>query len=184
MIVNELIIQTMRLVGRNDCAELMSDTPDSETNRMMHTMLFCYNAVIDELARGYFPLKTSEEMESEVGQYRLENFSLTPLKILRVTSGEKQVEWRILFGYLGCAEKKITVEYEYVPAKASVESDFVYPDYYVSDTLVTYGMAAEYMLICGDIDGSAAWESKYRAEIDRLLSLQTVRGRIPPRRWL
>lgn len=183
MTVNDLIIQTMRLVGRPDCAE-HTESPDDETSRMMHTMLFCYNAVIDELARGYFPLKTCEELESGEGQYRLEDFALTPLKILRVAVGEKAVGWRISPGYLCCDEKKINVEYEYVPAKADFGTTFAYPDYSVSETLVEYGMAAEYMLICGDIQGSEAWESKYRTEIDRLLSLQTVRGRIPPRRWL
>lgn len=182
--VNEMIIQTMRIIGRPDCAELMAGTLNEETTRMKYTMLFCYNAVIDELARGYFPLKTREEMESDAGEYSLEDFSLTPIKIVRVTVDEKPVEWRILPGYLECEEKKITVEYEYAPAQSSFGNDFAYPDGLVSATLVQYGMAAEYMLICGDIQGSAAWESKYRAEIDRLLALQPVRGRIPPRRWL
>ncbi|MGN0815083.1 MAG: hypothetical protein ACI4MH_07615 [Candidatus Coproplasma sp.] len=184
MIINELIVQTMRIVGRPDCAELVFDDANDETTRMMYTMLFCYNAVIDELARGYFPLKNTEEMENDVGEYSFEDFAYTPVKILRVTDGKRAVKWRVSSNYLACAESKITVEYEYVPAKASFASDFVYPEYEVSSTLVVYGMAAEYMLICGDIEGAAAWESKYRSEIDRLLSLQTVRGRIPPRRWL
>lgn len=183
MTVKDLIAQTMRLIGRSDCAESI-DNPDDEIDRMKQVMLFCYNAVVDELARGYFPLKTEEEMESEVGEYSLENFAFTPLKILKVTDGKKPIKWRILSGHLGCAETKITVEYEYAPSKAGLLNVFSYPDYIVSDALVTYGMAAEYLLICGDIEGSSAWESKYRTEIDRLLSLQTVRGRIPPRRWL
>ena len=40
------------------------------------------------------------------------------------------------------------------------------------------------MLIEGDISCAEMWESKYRTEIDRQLSLLPVRGRIPPRRWI
>jgi len=38
--------------------------------------------------------------------------------------------------------------------------------------------------VLGDATGSAAWENKYRNEIENLLSRSAVRGRIPPRRWI
>lgn len=182
MKISELINDCLRLVGRCDLAELTQ--PDDEAKSVRYTLLFCYNAVIDELSRGYFPISTEEEMYSSAKRFSFTSFKKTPLKIIGVKSGSKSVSWRILPGYLSCDCTKITVTYEYVPDKCTENSDFVYPDYAVGSTLVEYGMAAEYLLICGDVQGSAAWESKYHGEIERLLALQTVRERIPPRRWI
>lgn len=183
MKVNEIIDDCLRLVGRSDVAELTEPYED-EPKRMRYTLLFCFNAVMDELARGYFPIRFEEEMFSSTKRFAFTSFKKAPIKIVGVSSGGRSVKWRILPEYLSCDRTEITVEYEYVPAKCGEEDEFVYPDYAVSATLVEYGMAAEYLLICGDVQGSAAWESKYRGEIDRLLSLQTVRRRIPPRRWI
>lgn len=54
----------------------------------------------------------------------------------------------------------------------------------MSARLVEYGMAAEYFLVAGDSEAYSAWESKYRAEIEMLLSRSSVKERIPPRRWI
>ena len=71
-----------------------------------------------------------------------------------------------------------------MPDALTHESQLSYPHPAVGDALISYGVAAEYMLIEGDISCAEMWESKYRTEIDRQLSLLPVRGRIPPRRWI
>ncbi len=184
MTVNELINETLRLVGRADAADDGDGATDKENMRIRQALLLCFNAVIDELARGYFPLITTENLVSEDGKYMFGDFSLTPYRILSVKSGGKKVRWLLRPQYIECDCGEIEVEYEYVPARKVATDKFEYPDPSVSVTLVEYGMASEYSLICGDAEGCAAWESRYRAELDRLLSVQPVRGRIPPRRWL
>lgn len=183
MKISELINDCLRLVGRSDLIEL-SQSDNEEVKSIRYSLLFCYNAVIDELSRGYFPVRAEEIMYSSAKRFAFTSFKKTPLKIIDVKSGDKSIDWRILPGYLSCNSTQIAVVYEYVPDKCTENSDFIYPDYAVGSTLVEYGMAAEYLLICGDVQGSAAWESKYHGEIDRLLALQTVKDRIPPRRWI
>ena len=186
MQVNQFLIDVMRMVGRADAAEIClseEDIPD-EIARMRTALLLCLNAVLDELARGYFPVKAREDMSSADGEYAFSSFAHTPYRINRVLSGGKKVKWRAQPLKLLCNAGNITVEYEYVPDALTLESQLSYPHPAVGDALISYGVAAEYMLIEGDISCAEMWESKYRTEIDRQLSLLPVRGRIPPRRWI
>lgn len=213
MKVSEVICQTMRLVGRSDAAEAieaaaaaaeaagganknptdggesvteaaeMPVLPD-EVKRLKRAFLTYLNAVLDELARGYFPLDTEEEMSSESGVYSFAGFLKSPLKINRVTDGQNPVEWRIFPNYLQTEAHRITVFYEYAPPALGEDDEFFYPVFAVSARLVGYGMAAEYFLVSGDGAGYAAWENKYRGEIENLLSKSAVKERIPPRRWI
>lgn len=213
MKVSEVICQTMRLVGRSDAAEAIeaaaaaAEAADGanknptdggegvteaakapvlsdEVKRLKRAFLTYLNAVLDELARGYFSLDTEEEMSSESGVYSFAGFLKSPLKINRVTDGQNPVEWRIFPNYLQTEAHKITVFYEYAPPALGEDDEFFYPVFAVSARLVGYGMAAEYFLVSGDGAGYAAWENKYRGEIENLLSKSAVKERIPPRRWI
>lgn len=185
MKVRNIICETMRLTGRTAVADLVDDGDmTDEAERLTRALLTYLNAVLDELARGYFPLDTEEEMSSEDGVYAFADFLKTPVKINRVTDGENPVEWHIYPDYLQTDCKKITVHYEYLPPVLGLYDDFFYPVFAVSPRLVEYGMAAEYYLVAGDGEAYNVWESKYRSEIEMLLSRSSVRGRIPPRRWI
>lgn len=185
MTVKEIICRTMRLTGRADAADsLESDSPSDEAVRLKRALLTYLNAVLDELARGYFPLDTEEEMSSDSGVYAFSDFLKAPVKINRVTDGEKAIEWHICPDYLRADAKNITVFYEYLPPVLKETDEFFYPVFAVSARLVEYGMAAEYFLVAGDSEAYAAWESKYRSEIEMLLSRSSVKERIPPRRWI
>lgn len=185
MTVKNLIVETMRLVGREDAADsLLTETPTDEATRLKRALLTYLNAVLDELARGYFPLDTEEEMTSESGVYAFADFLKGPIKINRVTDGEKPIEWHICPNYLHTESKNITVFYEYLPPQLSEDDEFFYPVFAVSPRLAEYGMASEYFLVAGDGESYNAWENKYRNEIENLLSKSPVKGRIPPRRWI
>ena len=194
MKVIDVICRTMRLVGRSDAADLIESAAGSngaaqgaqpeEVKRLKRAFLTYLNAVLDELARGYFPLDTEEEMSSENGVYAFADFLKAPLKINRVTEAQNPVEWHISPNYLHAKAKKITVSYEYAPPVLGEDDEFFYPVFAVGERLVEYGMAAEYFLVAGDGTGYSAWESKYRNEIENLLSRSSVKDRIPPRRWI
>ena len=186
MKVKDVICETLRLVGRDDAAEAISGGEElsDEVSRLNRACLTYLNAVLDELARGYFPLDNEDKLISDDNRFAFADFTKKPLEIKRVTANGKPVKWRISPDYLladaGCVE----VFYTYAPAPLSEEDEFAYPNFAVSERLVEYGMAAEYFLVLGDATGSAAWENKYRNEIENLLSRSSVRGRIPPRRWI
>ena len=186
MKVSEIICQTMRLVGRETSAQnVEANTATEEDLRLKKAFVTYLNAVLDELARGYFPLDTEERMQAEDGIYPFADFLKAPSKINRVLRGETPIEWHIYPNYLQADAKEITVYYEYLPQQLNETDEFFYPVFAVSARLVEYGMAAEYFLVNGDGAGYAAWEDKYRSEIEMLLSRSaSISGRIPPRRWI
>lgn len=186
MQVKQLLADVMRMVGRPDAAESCenSSSLSAEVTRMQRAMLLCLNAVADELARGYFPVKAAESLTSASGEYAFSSFGHTPYRILKVKSGGQEIDWTYQPSKLICAQTAIEVEYEYVPDAFELTDEFSYPDPAVGVGLVACGVAAEYMLIVGDVESAGMWESRYRAEIDRQLSLRPVSGRVPIRRWL
>lgn len=185
MKVIEIICETMRLAGRTSAADSIENgCPTDEAARLKRALLTYLNAVLDELARGYFPLDTEEKMSSDDGVYAFADFLKAPVKINRVTDGKNPVGWRIFPDYMYAESNNITVCYEYLPPVLTENDDFFYPVFAVGARLVEYGMAAEYFLVAGDGDAYGAWESRYRAEIEMLLTRSSVRERIPPRRWI
>lgn len=186
MTVKEVIIETLRLVGREDVADAVSagGQLDEEMTRLKRAFITYLNAVLDELARGYFPLDYVEDMSAEDGRYAFTAFSKPPLKIRKVICGDKKVRWRLSPDALVADSPEITVTYEYAPSALSEDDEFSYPVFAVGERLVSYGMAAEYYLVMGDASASELWENRYRSEIELLLSHSNVRGRIPPRRWI
>ena len=186
MYVLDVVCQTMRLVGRETSADNIEEgNPTAEDLRLKRALITYLNAVLDELARGYFPLDTEEKMQSENGVYPFSGFLKAPSKINRVLSGKNPIGWHICPNYLYVDAKDITVFYEYLPPVLDEGDEYFYPVFAVSDRLVEYGMASEYFLVTGDGAGHTAWEEKYRNEIESLLSRSAgIKGRIPPRRWV
>lgn len=185
MLVKQLLCDVLRMTGRADAAELCeSGRTDEATERALHAVLLCVNAVADELARGYFPLRAEEDMSSAAGEYAFSSFAHMPCRIISVNGDRSGSTWAVRPLRLVCGCTKARVEYEYVPERFESGDEFSYPDPAVGAYLVCLGAAAEYLLIEGDVACAEMWERKYREEIDRQLSLSPAGGKIPPRRWL
>lgn len=89
MLVSDVIKAAFEFVGRADVAEAVSDgsyTENDEFSRAAECALHCYNAVEDELARGFFPLVKEEELTAEDGRIYYTSFAGTPVRILAVIS--------------------------------------------------------------------------------------------------
>lgn len=186
MKVKDVICEALRLVGRDDAAVAISGGGEltDEVSRLNRACLTYLNAVLDELARGYFPLDAEEDMKNADGKFAFADFSKKPLEVKRVTVDGKPVKWHISPDYLLADGQNIRVFYTYAPVPLSESDEFYYPNFAVGERLAEYGVAAEYFLVLGDATSSAAWENKYRNEIENLLSRSNIRGRIPPRRWI
>ncbi len=175
----------MTLAGRDDVVDsIAAGRGDADDIRIQRAFLTYLNAVLDELARGYFPLDASESFSSPNGRFALADFARCPVAITRVTWNKEPVKWHIYPDYLTADAENILVEYEYAPDPLGLDDEFGYPVYAVGARLVECGMVAEYFLVSGDGTGYTLWENKYRDEIERLLSRSNLSGRIPPRRWI
>lgn len=186
MTVKEVICYAMRLSGRADVADSIVSgvVLSAELNRVKNTYLTYLNSVLDELARGYFPLSAEEEVTFLQGKISLSSFSKRVVRIKKVLEGKNPIEWHISCGYLCADAEKATVRYEYAPEPLAYTDEFFYPEYAVSERLVAFGMAAEHFLVNGCAEESRVWEQKYRDEIEALIARCVVKPLVPPRRWI
>ncbi len=153
---------------------------ESETE----TLLYCVNAVEDELARYYFPLKATETLSSQSGIYYFKSFAKRCIKILSVTANGEKCDFEVFPEYLRADAKEITVEYDYSPQIKTIDCDSEYDGVKVSENLIAKGAASEFCLIRGEMSLAELWESKYRQEIDLARKNGAAFGTLPPRRWV
>lgn len=186
MKVKDIIVDALKLVGREDVAATLAagGTPSGESAETVETLIYCFNAVEDELARFYFPLKTEQTLYSPTTEYKFTSFKYRPVRLLSVQSGGKDVGYELFPEYLKTSATQITVKYEYSPRSKTLGDESAFDGFEVGERLVALGAASEYCLINGEVQSANLFEEKYRDEIDRARQRSASGKLIPPRRWV
>ncbi|MDE7439256.1 MAG: hypothetical protein K2N23_01925 [Clostridia bacterium] len=184
MKVKDVIASALNLLGRADLVSaLTSGYFDDEGRELINTLLYCFNAVEDELARKYIPLTAKEEMVSATMRYYYSTFQHIPVKIKKVTADGVELKFEIYSLYMLTSAKIIVTEYEYAPTRKKLDGDSDFGDE-VGEYLLALGIAAEYSFINGEAEMAAQWEKKYRARLDSIQHALPACEKIPPRRWI
>lgn len=185
MTIRKILAGALRRIGREDLAVDVDGggEPSGEDGEVVTTLLYCINAVEDELARYYFALKFTEELSSADGLFPFGSFSRTPIKIISVTHGGKKIPYEVTEKGVSAGFNTVEITYRYVPSPKTIEGDSAFGD--IGDGEITaLGAASEYCLICGEAALSEVWETRYREAIDRAQSELGRSAEIPPRRWI
>lgn len=185
MKVKDVVVSALNIIGRSELADSLLNGQEISAGdaEVINTLLYCFNATEDEVARKYVPLTYREELSSQSGSFYFAAFVHAPVKLKSVTAGGAEISYEVFPEYLKAVAKKITVEYEYAPTKKKIDgtSDFGTE---VGEYLLALGAAAEYCLINGEVEAAQLWEKKYRAAIDGAQSKLPAGFNIPPRRWV
>ena len=186
MKVKDVIASALRLIGRS---ELVSDlsapskSKEKDCEEVVETLVYCFNAVEDELSRKYIPLITREEMSSEDNRFYYSDFGHYPVKIKRVYVRGKETAFEVFAKYMEVKAREVTVEYGYAPTRKELDGESDY-DGDVGEYLIALGIASEYSLLNGEAEMADRWEKAYRAQLDKIQRSLQVCARIPPRRWV
>lgn len=185
MLIKDIAARALRYVGRADLSSTVAGggTPTGEGAEAVETLLYCINAVEDELARYYFPLEYTEKLYAVSGKYEFTRFTHTPVKVLKVTVDDKEIDFTVYPTYISAAENTATITYTYSPDKKSLSSESDYGDD-VGEEIIACGAASEFCLLNGEAEAAASWESRYRFWIDRSKKTSGTGIYIPPRRWV
>lgn len=186
MKVKKILARALIYAGRDDVAAALEadEVPEGEMSDAVKTALLCLNAVEDELARRYLPLKMSEKISSDDGTIPFSRFLLTPLRVISVANGQGEQEFRTDSGSLITCAGEVTVEYNYLPSPKTLSGDSSYDESRAGISLIAAGTASEYCLIGGDAGAAKVWEEKYRREIDASQRRRCTEYKLPPRRWV
>ena len=185
MRVKDVVICALGKLNLRETAEKIASggQTDSFENEAVKTLVCCYNAVEDELARRYLPLTARDKLSSPDGVYVYAGFSRAPVKIKRVLSDGKEIAFTQEADRFTADSASVTVEYFYAPEKKKLD-DFCECSAQAGVNLMADGMAPEYCFINGEADMADAFEAKYRSAIDAAQSKIRDRIHLPPRRWI
>ena len=186
MLVSDVICQALAFLDMEDYLAKLNaggDDDDEEYNRAIGALVHCYNAVEDELSRGYFPLVCSEQITVSGGKFYYTALSRTPVKIMRLLKNGRTSGFRTEPEYLAAGDGDYIIEYAYCPLEKSLQDSSDYDETTVGARLIAYGVCAEYCLITGAYEASECWEARYVRETERLRPLPRG-GHIFARRWV
>ena len=184
MKVKDVIASALRLIGRVEViSALTSGSADAGDRELIDTLLYCFNAVEDELARKYIPLVVREQMISPDTRFFYSTFAHNPLKIRRVTVDGQTLPFEVFAKYMVVNAEEIVTEYEYAPSRKTIDQISDYGDE-VGEYLIALGIASEYSIINGEAEMADRWEKKYRAQLDGVQRTLPICASIPPRRWI
>ena len=185
MKVKDIILRALAFAGRDDVVTALEANAklNDEQNEAVRTAVLCFNAVEDELARHYLPLKTTEKFCSGNGEIEFSSFSKCPIKILSVKNSLGECNFKVLSQKIVTRAGEVNIEYDFAPVPKGIGDDSVYTESQASLFLIAAGTASEFCLISGDAGAASVWEEKYRREID-LVQHEKYHAKIPPRRWV
>ena len=185
MKVKDIIIQALLYAGRDDVVKAINeDELNDEHYEALRTALLCFNAVEDELARRYLPLKKTERFCSSSGEIEFTEFSERPVKILSVKSSAGRCGFEVTPEKISTRAGEVYIEYNFAPKPKGLEDESVYSELQASIVLMAAGTASEFSLIYGDAGAANEWETRYRREIDLVQREKFSELKIPPRRWV
>ncbi len=185
MKIKDIVQRGMNYVGRTDVAELIKSEAEinGEAAEAVETMLYCVNAVENELARHYFPVVNTQTITSYNKKFEFTKFEKQPVKILSVTVNGEQKKYELFAAYLSCDAFTITVEYEFSPQKKQLNGECELGEK-VTEKMLAAGAVSEYCLINGEMRQAEFWDSVYRQEIERARRQQLKLPVIAPRSWI
>lgn len=184
MKVRDIIASALILLGRAEVASALSSGNVAENEQeTVDTLLYCFNAIENELARNYIPLVYRETLCSENNKFFYSGFLKNPVRIKKVSSGGKTVDYTVYPTYLFAEAKTVDVEYEYAPRRKKLDDNSDFGDNVGTDIIAT-GMAEEYSYINGEAECGDIWKAKYRDLIDNIQHALPECAHIPPRRWV
>ena len=76
MIVKDVLISALKILGRGELASalIQGSALSAEDNETVETLLYCFNATEDEVARNYVPLTSCEMFTSVTDKFLLFHF--------------------------------------------------------------------------------------------------------------
>lgn len=186
MKLKDIVACALHFVGRKDVADRLAgeEVAEGECAEAAETMLYCVNAVEDELARCYFPLIYREEKAVSSGKIYFSELSRRPVKITGVRKNGKPLPYELEPQYIQVNADCAEIEYWYTPEKREAEGESAFNGTEVGERLIAEGAASEYCLLNGESLASQVWERRYRESIDKAQRTHRRKHGIPPRRWI
>lgn len=183
--VKDTVRATAQTLGIAESIEsyLTGEEAGGEGEKIALFLVKCFNRVENELALDYLPLLAEDELISSTGAVAYKNLSCPAVRVLCVEDEKgNSMQYTLFPDRLETQMGKVKIIYSYSPAEKDLDGESDYQTA-VSERLFVYGMAAEYLLAEGDLQGASLWDKKYKEAIAAAYKIRPVK-RLRSRRWV
>lgn len=165
------------------CEALEGGEADEETSKEIDRLVRIANLVINETARDFLPLKTSERITVGEDGFKYSDLSRRLVDVYSLTDKSgRSVPIRQYFDcFTAPTPGEYTIEYSYAPEAAALTSDIDAGK--LCERVLAYGICAEYSVISGETTDAVLWDGRYK---DALASGSGDKRekRVARRKWL
>ncbi len=181
--VKDAMMSAAMLVGcGEEVKKALEGEGSEEGKRVAELLLQCFQRVENELALDYLPLLEEEELVTATGLIAYADLKKSAVRILCVEDEwGNSLKYKLFPTYLRTAAGKVKLVYAYTPEKKSTSGVSDYQTE-ASERLLSYGMAAEYSLVVGDLTAAGAWDKKYKEGVQAAYRIHPCK-RLRSRRW-
>ena len=190
MSIKEILMLAARNLGREDLAAHIAQEPTTapqsvELAEEAACMLRCYHLVENEIALEHVPLERTEQLTVSDGTIAYSQFAAAPVDIVCVCDVRGAALGYTAEGTglrLAAAVAEAEVTYSYAPPQGDFDDAPAFCDK-ISARLLSFGVAAEFLLTAGRYEEAAMWDERYRRA---LRAACAARGalRMPGRHWV
>ena len=185
MTVKEIIVKVCKILNEKELEEKLVSNEENvdfseRENKILNTLVDCFNFVQNEIAENYIPFKFSEEVDFGK-RIDFKNLTKRIFKILEVKDENNlNLKYDIFVTYL-IAERVVKfLTYSYLPFDLSLNDEI---ENYITESIYINGIVAEYYLISSMSTEAEIFDERFK---DCLLNFSRKNSdiKLPSRRWI
>lgn len=168
--LKDILLKTAELINRDDIIEglnkELTNNPQSIQNDITRLISY-YNHTIETLCENYFHLTHSQELYSNNRKINFLSFDYEPTKIISVLKNKQPVYFSTYSKYILVSENhsKFEIIYKYLPDRTLNLYDNIKLPRGVTEKIVCYGIASEFLASKNQINQAEYWNNKFIFEI-------------------
>lgn len=161
-------------------SDVLTSKSPTDTDKLL---LRCANNCISEIACEYLPLIDEKKVNAKDGKITYSLLGKTIYDVINVTSEDKKVEFELMPSYIKVEKDgEYTVKFCYCPSELQADDEVPMP-LLVTERVIAYGIASEYMLINGFYEEAMAFNQVFKDALVRA-AYGKKEKRVKSRRWL
>lgn len=161
MSVKEVLKQVAMFLQLNNLIDANLDdfeNLDDQTKRDANILVSSVNEVLCDISTEYMPLVATESITVLDGSFDVENLSKDFYKVAKFGNNDS---YKINLNNILAKDGIYDLTYSYLPEVVGLDDKIVF-DKRLTKFALSYGVAKEYCLICGNYAEAEMWESKFK----------------------
>lgn len=189
MQVNDILKLSAIFVGEEELAQANllcsgENEDDEETIKKVKKLEQCLQFVHEDISRDYMPLIADEDITFENGKFEYKNLSKAICDIIKLQSTNGlAIRYKCYPTYIKADVKKAVLTFTYLPQKPVIGGEISDYSDKLSERIIAYGVAMEYLFLNSLSDEAAVWETRFLNSLENALRKKS-NIIMPRRRWM